>query len=70
MIVSPRKPVTQVELKQLEDAQRAVWDAGIYAADLAREIEQRIKAGAEIEQGKLFFDPKTKLARGTRRKEA
>lgn len=65
-----RKPVSQAELNELSLAQTAAWEAHEYAVKLSDGIRRRIEAGATVQQGTFFFDPKKRMARETRRREA
>lgn len=64
------KPVSQAELHELSMAQSAAWEAHEYAIELRDKIRSRIEAGAPVEAGALFYDPKKRMARESRRKEA
>lgn len=63
-----RDVVTQADLRELEQAQLAVWHATKRAGLVSERIKVRIAHGADVEEGSLYFDEETELAR-TRKQE-
>ena len=64
----PPQPITQNELQELEALQRLSWQAHMDASQKAGEIMRRLNAGAELENGPLFFDLDLKMARTRKEK--
>lgn len=49
--------VTQEELRQLRDAAMFAWQASRRVHEAIRRIDERISAGADVEQGNLYYAP-------------
>lgn len=62
--------ITQVQLAELELAQRSAWAAHVKAVELAKNIQLALKQGAKVEPGRLYFDELIEMARSRRRKGA
>jgi hypothetical protein len=60
--------VTQEELKQISQLQAAEWLASQAAHKAIFAMLERLKAGAKVEEGKLYFDADLRMVR-TKRKE-
>lgn len=60
-------PIAQGELRALEHLQRVAWESHLAASERANELTRRFKAGAEVEDGDLYFDVELKMARSRKK---
>ena len=60
--------ISQSDLQQLEDVQRAVWRLTTQAGVLADNIRRALARGAVIEPGALYYDEDLKMVRSVKSK--
>lgn len=60
--------VTQQQLRDLEDAQRAEWRISKRAALLSEQIKTALQRGATVEPGPLSYDTDLEMVRSTKNK--
>jgi hypothetical protein len=58
--------ITQAELAKAAEAQESEWLANRVAAKAISSIEGRLLHGAEVENGRLYFDPRLAMVRSRR----
>ena len=59
--------VTQAQLEDLVDAQRAEWSASKRAVLLSERVKAAIEHGATVEPGSFYFDHELEMVRSGKR---
>lgn len=66
LVVLPKNApadVTQADLERLADLQAHVYETQINCTRMALAIEERVRAGAAVQEGSLVWDKRLRMAR-------